>query len=349
MPAPASGPGGAPYRLRDAPEDFVVDEVPLYAPAGHGEHTFVRVRKRLRTTEEVARDLARAAGAAPRDVGYAGRKDRVAVATQWFSVPGLPPDRALSLELPGASVLEAVPHPHKLRTGQLRANRFELRVRGVSADLREQGRLRLAEARERGFANRFGAQRFGRDGDNAERARLLLAGGVPRGQRREARFLLSALQAQIFNATLAARPLPPHLLEEGDVAVRHESGGLFVVEDVRREAPRAESFEISPTGPLFGGRTLRPAGAVAAREREVAGAFGIDPDAPPRVPGVTLRGARRALRVRPEQVSEAHDGDAWELHFTLPSGSYASVFVEELLAVGPADGPRARERCAPPV
>ena len=49
-------------RLRAAPEDFCVDEVPLYSPTGEGEHTFVRIEKRLRTTEEVARALARAAG-----------------------------------------------------------------------------------------------------------------------------------------------------------------------------------------------------------------------------------------------------------------------------------------------
>ena len=46
--------------LRATPEDFRVDEIPLYPPAGEGEHTFVLVEKRERTTEEVARELARA-------------------------------------------------------------------------------------------------------------------------------------------------------------------------------------------------------------------------------------------------------------------------------------------------
>ena len=81
-----------------SPEDFRVDEIPLYPVASHGDHTFVRVEKRLRTTDEVARDLARAAGVSPRDVGYAGRKDRRAVTTQWLSVPGIEPDRARALE-----------------------------------------------------------------------------------------------------------------------------------------------------------------------------------------------------------------------------------------------------------
>ena len=126
-------------RIAATPEDFVVEELPLYAPAGEGAHTFVRVEKRLRTTEEVAADLARAAGVSARDVGYAGRKDRRAVATQWLSVPGLDPERARDLALPGVQVLDAGRHPHKLRTGHLRGNRFELVVRGVDAALWAQG------------------------------------------------------------------------------------------------------------------------------------------------------------------------------------------------------------------
>ena len=103
-------------RLRATPEDFLVDEVAAFAPSGEGSHTFVRIEKRLRTTTEVARDLARAAGVAARDVGFAGRKDRMAVTRQWFSLPGVDPERALSFDLPGVRVLEAARHPHKLRT-----------------------------------------------------------------------------------------------------------------------------------------------------------------------------------------------------------------------------------------
>ena len=116
-------------RIRAEPEDFRVEELPLYPPCGEGDHTFVRLEKRLLNTEEVAVELARAAGVRPRDVGYVGRKDRVALATQTFSVPGLAPESALALELPGVRVLSALPHRHKLRVGQLAANRFEIRVR----------------------------------------------------------------------------------------------------------------------------------------------------------------------------------------------------------------------------
>jgi tRNA pseudouridine13 synthase len=316
-------------RIRTTPEDFRVDEQPLYPASGTGAHTFVRVEKRLRTTEAVARDLARAAGARPQDVGYAGRKDRVAVATQWLSVPDLAPEAALSLTLPGARVLEAVRHPHKLRTGHLRSNRFAIRVRGVDAAARARAATRGAEIALRGLPNRFGEQRFGRTGDNAERARRFCAGELRVRDRREARFLVSAWQSEVFNDVLAARAVPLDELEPGDLAMRHDSGGVFLVEDPARERERVRGFEISATGPVFGPRMTWPAGAVALRERTVMTEHGLDPDAL-RLPGVRARGARRALRVRPDSLEiEAEDDDVL-LRFDLPAGSYATALIEEL-------------------
>ena len=80
--------------IKSSPEDFVVDEIPLYEATGSGSHTFLRIEKRMRTTEDVVGDLARVFGVKRRDIGYAGRKDRVAVARQWFSIPDLDPARA---------------------------------------------------------------------------------------------------------------------------------------------------------------------------------------------------------------------------------------------------------------
>ena len=316
-------------RIRVEPEDFRVEEEPLYAPSGEGGHTFVRIEKRLRTTEAVARDLARAAGARPGDVGYAGRKDRVAVTVQWFSVPDLEPEEALGLELPGAQVLEAARHPHKLRTGHLAANRFALCVREVD----DAGFARAEETLERalrdGLPNRYGRQRFGSRGDNAERARRFCAGELEVRDRREARFLVSAWQAELFNTALAERPEPLGRLEAGDLAVLHTSGGLFQVEDPVAEQPRSDAFEISPTGPVFGRRMRWPGGAVAERERELLRRAGLEPDGLD-FGGVRARGTRRALRMRPEQARLERVGGDAQLAFRLVPGGYATVVVEEL-------------------
>lgn len=319
-------------RIAASPEDFVVDEVPLYPAAGEGAHTFVRVEKRLRNTEEVARALARLAGVRPGDIGYAGRKDRVAVARQWLSVPDLDPELARGFEGDGFRVLEAVRHPHKLRTGQLRANRFELVVRELAPEQVERAVSGLAALARCGLPNRFGAQRFGQGGRNTEAARALLESGELGRDRRAARFLLSALQAEVFNACLAARPLALDAVEEGEVAYLHASGASFVVEDAARESLRAASFELSAAGPMFGTKLLPAAGGPALRERAVFDAHGI-PEQLRLPPGLRLRGARRPIRVRPEDArGERIGADAVRLVFTLPPGSYATVLVDTLFA-----------------
>jgi len=327
-------------RIRTEPEDFRVEELPLYPPSGEGEHTFVHVEKRLVTTEEVASLLARAAGVSARDVGYAGREDRIAVATQWFSVPRLDPHRALDLGLEGVRVLEAIAHGHKLRTGQLRGNRFEIAVRGVDDKAREAMRARLDEIGRIGMPNSFGSQRFGRAGRNVEIGARLLRGEIVLKDRRKARFAISALQSAVFNDVLAARPTGIGEFEFGDVAMLHGSGGQFLVEDVEREQPRAAPFEISPTGPIFGNRVIEPMGEVALREKAALEVRGIclAELRPPR--GIRLRGARRALRVRPDNAQVRDFPSGFWLEFELPPGSYATVLIRAVLAEEPEVGPQ---------
>lgn len=320
-----------------APEDFRVEEIPLFPASGKGDHTYLHVEKIRRSTEEVARELARASGVRPRDVGYAGRKDRFAVTTQWFSVPGLSPETARAFSLEGVRVLAAVRHEHKLRVGQLAGNRFALVLRDLPVAEISRAAARLELFAAHGFPNRFGHQRFGRDGENAELGRRILAGEVSVRDRRRARFLVSALQSAVFNDVLATRRDVGGRLEAGDVAVVHESGGLFIVEDPDAEQPRADRLEISATGPIFGNRVLTPTGAPGERESKALAAWGVEPGA--RLPrGLRLRGARRSLRAWPRDAESGHVAGALHLRFVLPAGSYASVLVEELLMTEPGDG-----------
>jgi len=318
-------------RFKLSPEDFVVDEIPLYEPEGEGPHTFVRIEKRNRTTEQVVAELARVFEVSKRDIGYAGRKDRVALTRQWFSIPDLEPERARAADLSDARVLEAMRHRNKLRVGHLRGNRFAICVRDLSPQNLVEANKAIERIAAEGLPNRFGAQRFGREGDNAERGRDLLLGKLRVRDRREARFLVSALQAKVFNCVLAERPLPLAEFEIGDVATKHASGGLFHVEDVAQENLRARAFEISPTGPIFGKKAKAPHGVPAARERSTLERFGVAAVESLSLPrGLPLAGTRRALRVRAEAFRHRVEACAMHLEFTLPSGSYASVLLEEV-------------------
>jgi tRNA pseudouridine13 synthase len=318
-------------RIAATPEDFVVEELPLFEPEGAGDHLYVRVEKRLCNTEQVARALAREAGVSPREVGYAGRKDRVAVARQWLSVPGLAEQKARGLRGDTWRVLDAVPHRHKLRTGQLAGNRFTLRVREVTPEEALRAREGLPELAAKGFPNRFGPQRFGREGDNAARGRAILAGAALGRDRRAARFLVSAFQAEIFNAFLERRGPPFDRLERGEVAWKHDSGASFVVEDAERESLRAASFELSPSGPILGTKMPRAEGEPGERERAWLREWGApEPLVPPR--GLRLRGGRRPLRARPDALDWAWESEeVLRLEFSLASGCYATVLIESLL------------------
>ena len=72
---------------------------------------------------------------------------------------------------------------------------------------------------------------------------------------------------------LAERKAPLDTVDAGEVAMVHESGGCFVVEDVAREAARAAAFEISATGPIFGTKVLEAEGEARLREQRVLERF----------------------------------------------------------------------------
>ncbi len=319
-------------RIRAQPEDFVVEEIPAYAPAGRGEHLFVRFRKRGLTTPEAVRRLAEALGVDARAAGWAGLKDRHAVTTQWASFLGASAERAREIALEDLEILEAALHPHKLKPGHVRGNRFVLLLRDAAAHA-EVARAVLARLGRVGVPNYFGEQRFGRGGENVPRARKwLLEGGRPPRGRFERKMLVSALQASLFNAALAER-IRDGLFERpvpGDLLRKEDTGGLFTTEDASEAVRRVEAWEVSPTGPMYGARMRWPLDEAARRERDLLERQGVT-EADLRRFGRLGEGTRRPLRVRPESVVLSAEGPDLRLAFELPSGAYATCVTREIL------------------
>ncbi len=251
---------------------------------------------------------------------------------QWASFFGADPERARALALPGIRVLEAVRHPHKIRTGHLRGNRFRIRVRGPQAGL-ETTRTLLSELVERGTPNYYGEQRFGRDASNLRRARAwLVEGGRPPHGRFDKKLLASALQASWFNAWLAARVREDSLHRPllGDLMRKEDSGGLFVASDMEDARARLERWEISPTGPIFGAKMRWPDQVALETERALWARAGL-PDATLARLRSLLPGTRRVARVRASELTVQAFDAGIELAFSLPKGAYATVVLRELL------------------
>jgi tRNA pseudouridine13 synthase len=320
--------------LRAGPEDFVVEEILGFAASGSGPHALLQVRKRGANTEWVARELARATGCKPFDVGYAGLKDRHAITTQFFTVPRGARAAAefIGLAGEGYEVLSAAEHQRKLPRGALEANRFDIRVRELRGD-HQALRQRLERLRAGGAPNYFGAQRFGRDAGNLAAVLREAANNDSRPSRRDDRgFVLSAARSLIFNAILAERVRRGswNRLCEGDVANLDGRGSVFAVDIVDEAlAARCEAQEIHPTAPLVGDGDSLARGEVKALEEAVTAAF---PEAVTVIRAARMRAERRATRIRIVDLHHDLDGDVLRLTFKLPAGSFATTVLREIIS-----------------
>jgi tRNA pseudouridine13 synthase len=162
--------------IRQRPEDFFVQEIPLYEPVGVGEHVFAEIQKVGLTTFDAINRIARECSISPRDIGFAGMKDKDAVTRQVVSVPGVSEEQLMKLQSPELSVLWATRHRNKLKLGHLKGNRFAIRIREVepSSVVRLQAPLKLLQ--QRGMPNFFGEQRFGIRHDNDQLGAALIRG-----------------------------------------------------------------------------------------------------------------------------------------------------------------------------
>ncbi len=333
--------------IRSIPEDFVVDELPAYPLSGKGEHLFVTFRKRGITTPDAVRMLAHALEVDPRGAGWAGMKDRHAITTQTVSF-GVPMARNLDglaerLALPGIELLGFARHDNKLKPGHLLGNRFTLVLRGMDEAGAARAEQKLLEIGRIGVPNAFGPQRFGRDGDNPARALAWLA-GKQRGprDRRDQRMLFSALQSLLFNQLLALREKEGSwaTVLPGDLAKKHDSGGLFLVPlegpELDEARARAEAGAISATGPMFGAKMRWPEGAPAALERSVLEASDLGEPGKLEAWKSLGEGTRRPLRLEVKELTVTRltgtdpaataDGKvSLELRFVLPKGGYATT------------------------
>jgi tRNA pseudouridine13 synthase len=326
-----------PATIKARHEDFVVDEVPAYEPCGEGDHTYIRIEKRGLTTRRAIREVARALGVKPRNVGVAGMKDARGVCRQWISVEHREPERAERLELQRIRVVEVARHRNKLRTGHLEGNRFAIRLRDADATRVEEVREMLDELAASGAPNYYGPQRFGARGDNWEVGLALLRGDSELAAGSDRRMLglyVSAFQSYLFNQVVAARVDRLSELVTGDLAWKHENGAVFRVEDVAAEQPRADRFEISPTGPMFGHKMTRPSGRAAEFEEGLLEREGLSAEELPRSGPLRCIGGRRPLRLKAEEVSARAGSDEHgrylELRFFLPAGGYATTLLREI-------------------
>ena len=351
--------------FRPSVRDFVVREIPLYEPSGAGEHLIVLVRKKELSTFEMVEILSNTLGLKSAQIGYAGLKDKHATTYQYLSIPRSFESKlsacSASLNERGIKVLEHRAHTNKLRVGHLRGNSFFMRLKKLTPLEAQKAINALEVLKDSGFANYFGDQRFGRDGQNYQEGEKILENLRITRDKKIARFLLSAYQSHLFNLWLLERMRLRAMIEtcsprelarsargygvldcvlcdegvlcalkeqeqffkllRGDVAVHYPYGRAFVIDDVGIESARFSKRQIAPSGALCGKKLISAQGVALEIER----AF-VD---------TRLReaGSRRYAWVWAQDVAYTYKPEVaqMELEFALPKGSYATIFLETLL------------------
>ena len=319
-------------QIRTQPEDFRVTENLGFEPTGEGEHLWLWLEKREQNTVFIATELARAAQVHPRNVSFAGLKDRNAVTRQYFSIqlPGQADPDWQAWQIEGVNILEAHRSARKINRGRLDGNRFELVVRELDGDI-DALNERLASVRDHGVPNGFGEQRFG--GNNIARAHALFAGKLRRKPSKSKRgFYLSAARSLIFNRVLEERIADGswNRLVEGDVAVLDGSHSWFIADASDPEQiDRCNRLDIHPSGPMAGEGDNPTSGPVAELEAR------IHEEQQELAEGLNkfrLQHQRRPLRMKVESLEWHYpDPQTLSLSFALGQGSYATSVLRELI------------------
>ncbi len=317
--------------IRSRPEDFQVDEIPLFESTGQGEHVFLHVKKNGENTDWVAGQLAKIAGVKRRDVSYAGLKDRHAITTQWFSVwlPGKEaPDWQAGLP-DTVELLDETRHQRKLKRGSLKGNRFKLVIRDFVGEESEFAAI-VERIKAQGVPNYFGEQRFGHNNVNIEKAQQWLGGDFKIKDRQKRSLYLSAARSWLFNHVLSQRvkdntwnqALP------GDVFMLGDSNACFCETLNDEILERVKKLDIHPSGPLWGKGHLLSQGQVAAFEENVTAPFACLREG---LENKGLKQQRRSLRLPVCDLDYCFDStDTVTLTFSLPPGCYATVVLKEI-------------------
>lgn len=311
------------FKFEQNQEDFVVDEIGL-AWKGNGNFVILHVQKIELTTWDMIAIFAKHLNINAEKIGYAGLKDKHATTSQYISIEAKYEQALKKFRHPQIKILDKTRHTHSIRMGDLKGNRFTINLFEVNQI--QAGQIeKLAKKSEKfGLPNYFGYQRFGRDEDSIEQAKAMIDGELHIEDAKLKKFLVSIYQSVFFNDWLAERILlsrkennAKYMLLEGDIYMSDE-GKIFTPKKIPQKD--FEAKKVLPTGLLCGRNVFRARAKAGEIEAKYDDGFLYD------------KGLRRPAIVFPQDLKLEYNNsfDIMKIAFTLPKGSYATVFLENI-------------------
>jgi tRNA pseudouridine13 synthase len=311
------------FKFEQNQDDFIVDEIPIKFK-GNGNFLIFHVQKVELTTWDMIAAFAEFLNISAEKIGYAGLKDKHATTTQYLSFETKYEQQLKKFRHAQIKILDITRHTHSIRMGDLVGNHFSINLFGASQI--EAGQIeKLARRSEKnGLPNYFGYQRFGRDNDSIEQAKAMIAGDLYINDAKLKKFLISIYQSLFFNDWLKERVLLSRekndgkfMLLDGDVYLSSEDK-LFTPKSVQQKD--FEAHKVVPTGLLCGRDVYRARDEARTIEEKYDDEFLYE------------KGLRRAAIVFPKDMEFKYKEhfDILNVSFTLPKGSYATVFLENI-------------------
>jgi len=339
-----------PFYFKQSRDDFKVEEIPQKKEAvSKGNYLIVKIEKQDMSTIEMINEIE--AYLEEFGIGYAGLKDKYATTTQYISIPLKISRKFSSFHHPKIKVLETFKAKEKLSIGNLEGNRFFIRLKKVSGSSAEALDSALKEIIRHGMPNYFGYQRFGFEEDNFIKAQEVARGEMHMKDKKIQRIMLNAYQSYLFNDWLVERVEISNYIEENshekvmekfnvDVdsaeALKNQVGLLKLLEgDIlydNKTRKYINTKEITSYRKLYKERKVVPTGLLvgqkAWRSRMLAGSLEKKYDDVE----VAAAGLRREAWIYPKEIKSKYIAKEkfFELSFTLPKGSYATVLLENL-------------------
>lgn len=317
--------------LRTFSSDFKVNELLNFEPSGEGEHLFLQIKKIDTNTDWIIRQLQKAFSLTSREVGYAGKKDRHSISTQWFSLhlPGKEVDIS-EFGCEQYKIIKAVRHNKKLRVGSLKENKFEITLRHVSAEIDKNTIQKIAE---HGVPNYFGRQRFGFEFGNLLKAEELLNQRIRIKNRNKRGMVISSARSLIFNCCLALRINDNSWIQpvSGDCMMLNGTQSYFTLNELAPEdSLRIEQGDLHICGLLVGKEPSET--QLLAKEKEEL----IFQQYNQWINGLQklgLSSSRRAYRCIPKNFTVEQNEQVAVFKFSLGKGCFATSVIRELVDI----------------
>lgn len=300
------------YKIKEKPEDFIVDEIIDLKTAKDGRYSYFLLKKTDHNTEDALKEIARTLKIRRKDISHCGNKDKIAVTKQYISVDRLDYKKRKDTEIENISIKYLGQGPEPLSLGSHKGNRF---IIIVTSDKEPSTKTSIK--------NLFGPQRFSRNNH-------LIGKDIVLGNWKKAIELIlensgehednirEALHKSPNDYIGALRKVPKKILT---LYVHAYQSELFnrMAEDTDKEALPLIGFGTEETDEV---KNILDEEKISTRDFIIR-----------QIPELSSEGEKRNVYMNIDDLDiEKLDKDRYKVSFSLGKGSYATVVIDSIFS-----------------